>query len=93
VGGVAVDGVVEAGRLVGLAEPGMVPGDGAGELAGPLQERHPVLAGTGVAVDEDDRFVGGRAGRVRLQQRGADAVDGQDGPGDRGVHGEVLLTD
>ena len=56
VGGVAVDGVAEAGRLVGPTEPRLVPGDGAGKVAGPLQERHPVLAGAGVA----------RAGRSRL---------------------------
>src|SRR5215217_5361513 len=63
VGGVALHGVVEADRLVGLPEPRVVPGDGAGEGSGALHQPGPVLAGARVAVDEHDGLVGmGRPG-------------------------------
>ena len=91
VGGVAVHGVVEAGRLVGLAEPRVVPGDGAGERCrSRSSSRTQSWLEPGLPWTKTTASVA--CGRPGLQQRGADAVDGQGGLCEgRASSGRLLL--
>jgi len=79
---VAAHRVLERLRAIRLAESGHVGRDGPGEGADTTHQVDPVLAGSGVAVHEDDGFA--RRGGAGFAHERANAADAHRGLPDHG---------